>query len=36
VEEMDRRIFREGKMGLREEALKIVRKYFFKRLWVVP
>jgi acyl CoA:acetate/3-ketoacid CoA transferase len=26
VEEMDRRIFCEGKMGLREEALKIVRK----------
>jgi acyl CoA:acetate/3-ketoacid CoA transferase len=26
VEEMDSRIFCEGKMGLREEALKIVRK----------
>jgi len=26
VEEMDRGIFREGKMGLREEALKIVRE----------
>jgi acyl CoA:acetate/3-ketoacid CoA transferase len=33
VEEMDKRIFCEGKMGLREEALKIVRN---KRLWVVP
>jgi acyl CoA:acetate/3-ketoacid CoA transferase len=26
VEEMDRRIFCEGKMGLREEALKIVKR----------
>jgi hypothetical protein len=33
VEGMDRRIFCEGKMGLREEALKIVRN---KRLCVVP
>ncbi len=33
VEGMDRRIFCEGKMGLREEALKIVKN---KRLWVVP
>jgi propionate CoA-transferase len=33
VEEMDSRIFCEGKMGLREETLKIVRN---KRLWVVP
>jgi propionate CoA-transferase (EC 2.8.3.1) len=26
VEEMDRRIFCEGKMGLREEALEIVKR----------
>jgi hypothetical protein len=29
VEEMDRRIFCEGKMGLREEALKIVKNIVF-------
>gem|GEM_PF-6968589 len=28
VEEMERRIFCEGKMGLREKALKISRKRF--------
>ncbi len=29
VEEMDRRIFCEGKMGLREEAVKIVQEIVF-------
>jgi hypothetical protein len=30
VEEMERRMFCEGKMGLREEALKIVKKCFLR------